>query len=141
VTVAAVVALLAAAAYASQSRWVRGWALYSGYLPLTGRIVGHEADMPPEALVCANCHEPGQPGADPRRLPQLDSRLTEVIVRRGGPPVSYDVDSFCALLAGGIDPSTVMISRTMPRFSMSADDCAALWAFVSTRSIQAVPDP
>jgi hypothetical protein len=135
--VLAVLILFAVAAVAvfaaARSPWVRGYALYAGYLPVTGRIAGHDADLPPGATVCANCHEPGQPGADPKRLPQLDRRLVESYSRRGGPEAAYTEETFCALLADGVDPTLVLVSRTMPRFTIPREDCAALWAYLSTR--------
>jgi hypothetical protein len=136
VVLAAVSVLVVAgigAAVAARSPWVRGYALYHGHLPLTGRIYGHETTLPPETIVCANCHEPGRPGADPRRLPQLDRRLAETRDRRGGPSSAYTEDSFCSLIANGIDPTSVLISRTMPRFELDRVDCAALWSYLSAR--------
>lgn len=113
----------------------RGWALYHGYLPLSGRIAGHTVDLPEGTATCAACHDAPRPAADGyKSIPPLDgATLTSAVSRRSGPPSTYDAASFCTLLGSGLDPAMIMVDRTMPRFTLPAADCAALWSYVSRR--------
>lgn len=113
----------------------RGFALYHGYLPLAGRIAGHAADLPPGTATCAACHDAPRPAAGGyKSIPPLDgATLTSAVSRRSGPASTYDAASFCALLGSGLDPAMIMVDRTMPRFTLSPADCAALWSYVSRR--------
>lgn len=117
----------------------RGRRLFVGELPLTARVTGHAAALPPQAARCMNCHAvgsagPAAPASDATRSfgPVLGSALlTQAVARRGGPPSRYDEAAFCRLLATGIDPADVIIPREMPRYEVSAADCRALWAHLS----------
>ena len=53
--------------------------------------------------------------------------------RRGGPASAYARESFCQSLQTGIDPAGVMFASSMPRYELTAGQCAALWDFVSSR--------
>ena len=111
-----------------------GSALYHGELALTGRIVGHDLDLPAQASRCINCHGAAVAASAPPLAPLLNAAsLTRLTPRRGGPPSRYDTASMCALLRSGVDPAHVMIPRTMPRYTITDADCKALWAFLSTR--------
>ncbi len=109
---------------------LRGDALYRGQEPLHGRIRGHDDLLPPETVVCANCHSvkatarlSGQPA------PQLDAALLlEMRPRHGGPPSRYDRQSFCRLLRNGSDPAYVLIAREMPAYDVTDEQCASLWS-------------
>jgi len=57
--------------------------------------------------------------------------LREVLPRRGGPPVAYEQASFCRTLRTGVDPSHIVLPRTMPRFEADDTQCAALWDYLT----------
>jgi hypothetical protein len=120
-----------------------GKALFAGDVPLKARMVGHDTDLPSMAVRCSNCHSrqpvpsavATSPTADlslPRdtfgsslsRLSLLDKRS-----RRGGPPSRYQEASFCRVLREGIDPASVMIAQTMPRYRVTDEECHQLWTF------------
>ncbi|GBD47839.1 hypothetical protein [Methylopila sp. Yamaguchi] len=112
---------------------VRGYALYHGYLQLQASVAATEVPLPTSASRCVNCHD-AQPSGAPRRVVPLDrTSLVQPVARRGGPPSTYDAASFCAAAREGLDPSFVILDRTMPRFAISDDDCRALWRYVSAR--------
>jgi cytochrome c553 len=109
-----------------------GAALYRGKAPLQGKIRGHDDQLPPEAIVCANCHNakadtrlPGTPAPDLTRALLLEARP-----RRGGPPSSYNQASFCRLLRTGADPGYILIAREMPAYDLTDEQCASLWTFL-----------
>lgn len=136
--VAAFTALAAIAGSAAASAylpWMRGFALYHGYAPVSGRIAGHERDLPAAAARCSNCHDAATGTAASRRLvsPLTRTSLTAAQQRRGGPPTAYTAESFCRFLGDGIDPALVQAGRTMPRFRLPGDDCLALWTYVTER--------
>jgi hypothetical protein len=107
---------------------VRGEAIFSGRRPVSGRIRGHESDLPPEVVACRQCHLPATADGGVAAAPVLDRKLLlQPVQRRGGPPSVYDLQSFCKLLRTGIDPAYVLIDRIMPAYAMSDTDCAALW--------------
>jgi len=113
----------------------RGEALYHGGESLSGRIRGHDDILPPQTVVCAHCHDAGgqaRLGANtaPRIEPAL---LLGTRERRHGPPSRYDEPAFCRLLRTGSDPAFVLISRTMPAYDVTDDQCASLWAFLTTQ--------
>ncbi len=115
---------------------LQGAALWSGDLPLTARIAGHDHALPPRAARCINCHG-GATGGDPLAgtAPQLTARyLREPVARRGGPPSRYDAATFCTLLRTGVDPTSVLLPRHMPRYTISDAECAALWNHLGWRS-------
>lgn len=129
----AAVILIAAAVY-PYPRLV-GYALYRGYLPVAGRIAGHDSDLPSRASRCVNCHDAVRSATPTARriTPLTRAALTEMHSRRGGPVTAYNEDTFCSLLRDGIDPAYVQVNRTMPRYDMSASQCHALWRYVSSR--------
>jgi hypothetical protein len=116
-----------------------GRTLFAGERPLRARMVGHALDLPPTAVVCANCHRRrvppaagGDAGEEARDFgsPLTRERLTRAMRRRGGPPSSYDRARLCRVLQQGIDPAFVMIAQTMPRYALSESECEALWMFL-----------
>lgn len=121
----------------------RGQDLFDGKLALTARLTGHTNALPFAVAVCANCHAQGtrnapataSAGASAAFGPELTAdSLRKATRRRGGPPSRYDEASFCKALTTGIDPADVIIRRTMPRYDLSAEDCHALWIYVSGRA-------
>lgn len=115
--------------------WARGYALYHGHLPLSGRIAGHDDDLPSAASRCSNCHDAVTGGAQTKRLiaPLNGTALTQPVSRRGGPQFIYTEASFCSFLRDGVDAVFVQASRTMPRFTVSDGECHALWTYVISR--------
>ncbi len=116
-----------------------GQDLFTGRIELHGRIRTHIVDLPPEVVRCANCHAVGKGPDVPRSLaPRLSHELLLVPrTRRGGPPTFYDRGRFCTLLREGLDPARVLISVEMPRYSLSDEQCRALWRL----SIQSSREP
>lgn len=131
----------------------RGRRLFSGELPLVGKVAGHTTALPQQAIRCVNCHAAGTalplaastastasvravtsaasastqsfgPALTPKLLLQ-DTR------RRGGPASRYDEAALCKLLATGIDPAYIIIPSSMPRYELSDADCMALWAYLT----------
>ncbi len=113
----------------------RGELLYHGGESLSGRIRGHDDILPPQAVICANCHDPlgpARPAAN--TAPRIDpALLLDARERRHGPPSRYDQPAFCKLLRTGSDPASVLISRTMPAYDVTDDQCASLWTFLTTQ--------
>jgi hypothetical protein len=114
---------------------LRGAQLYDGRLPLAGQLRGHSDGLPAQALRCSNCHEPSSaPVTNSSFAPRLDSRsLTQFQARRGAPQTRYDADSFCRVLRSSVDPGLVLLRKPMPQYSVTDDDCQALWLFLSQR--------
>jgi len=106
--------------------------MFFGEIPLKGTILGHDQPLPPELASCANCHAVGsRPAVGDAFGPRLDrSNLTEARGRRGGPPSRFSASSFCRLLRTGVDPAYIMITRQMPRYELSNDQCFDLWQFL-----------
>jgi hypothetical protein len=113
--------------------WARGYAIYHGHLAVSGRLEGHDFNLPPIALRCAGCHEAGAGAVAPEAGAFDLSHLTDARSRRGGPAAAYTLESFCKVVTAGLDPALVMVDRTMPRFNMSAAECRALWTFLRFR--------
>ncbi|MGJ7485764.1 hypothetical protein ACSFA2_10910 [Variovorax sp. LT2P21] len=115
----------------------RGARLFDGREPLTATLSGHATPLPARTARCSQCHAgpvtplaangwPALPG------PPLDSQhLRAALSRRGGPPVAYDLSTFCRTLREGIDPAHVMLPRTMPRFDIDDTRCEALWTHLT----------
>jgi hypothetical protein len=127
---------------------LRGSQLYDGRIALTGQLRGHDQPLPADALRCTNCHEPsrllpreaGTASSTDSFAPRLDQHsLTQFHARRGGPATRYDADAFCRVLHSSVDPGLVLLRKPMPQYTLSDDDCQALWLFLSQRP--AVPTP
>lgn len=112
-----------------------GEALFSGALPLVAHLQGDDLDLPTIASRCSNCHLMAAPadvgGPDARLGPMLTpALLTAPQKRRGGPPSRYDATNFCTLLRTGVDPASVVVRRTMPRYRLDDAGCRALWDYL-----------
>jgi hypothetical protein len=111
----------------------RGDALYRGKEPLSGKIRGHDDLLPPEAIVCANCHSAKKTSRLSAQLaPRIDpALLLEMRQRHGGPPSRYDGRAFCRLLRTGSDPGYILIAREMPIYDLNDEQCTSLWTFLA----------
>jgi hypothetical protein len=110
----------------------QGQSLFTGRQPLVAKIRGHQHGMPPEVVVCANCHTRRSSDAGPPAAPIIDrNSLREQRQRRGGPPSAYDVSSFCTLLRTGVDPAHVLVDRVMPVYDSSDAVCSSLWEYLA----------
>lgn len=139
-------ALAASAAVHAQAERAadRGAQLYDGRLPLTATVRGHTQVLPAQASRCINCHEPSrQPGQnDAAFAPRLDrASLTSVQQRRGGPTSAYDEGSLCRLLRESLDPTLILVNKSMPRYTLTNEDCAALWQFLANRPAETAKAP
>ena len=111
----------------------RGELLFHGGVRLTAKLAGSEDDLSPAATRCSNCH-----GSDARGIAEGDAKgsnirgpaLTSRQSRRGGPPSSYNLESFRLALRAGHDPAHVVLVRAMPRYTISAADSAAIWTYL-----------
>jgi hypothetical protein len=109
---------------------------------MSGRISGHSTNLPPEAIRCINCHRSDlkaekRGAAKPASsfAPLLNAEtLTQPRSRRGGPPSRYDARSLCHTLRTGVDPVYIVMPSAMPRYEVSDDDCALLWAYLTRTS-------
>lgn len=117
-----------------------GARLFDGSTPLAARVSGQDLALPAHASRCVNCHldtapvaVPGLAASGSRRFgPALTpALLRESQRRRGGPPSRYDGAAFCRLLRTGIDPASVIIDRSMPRYQVSDAECATLWTHLA----------
>jgi len=106
--------------------------LFHGRKAVSGRIRGHDDDLPSEALRCSNCHESKSGKSAGVIAPHIDrALLLEYRQRRGGPPSRYDAASFCKLLRTGVDPVFVVVAREMPVFDLDETQCNSLWIFLT----------
>lgn len=115
----------------------RGERIFLGREGVPARLAGHDRPLPPHAARCAACHEPARRAGAPQEdlAPPLNpDTLTRAMPRRGGKPYAYDRDSFCSTLRTGIDPQYVVMRRAMPRFDATAEQCAALWSYLTRYS-------
>jgi hypothetical protein len=126
-------ALLLAPPALGASAHERGRDLFMGREALRGRIRNHASSLPPDVVVCSNCHAPRRERRpEASRAPRVDrALLLEPHARRGGPPSVYTEQAFCKLLRTGIDPAHVLISREMPVYAVDAAQCASLWQFLT----------
>jgi hypothetical protein len=109
-----------------------GCRMFFGETPLRGTIVEQDRPLPPEVIVCANCHLGDAPSISGGSGAPLLSRsmLTELRPRRGGPPSQFSAVSFCRLLRTGVDSAYIVISRKMPRYVLDDEQCLELWQFL-----------
>lgn len=109
----------------------RGERIFTGAeaLPQQGPIV-----LPAPMAACAQCHaRSGAARLEVKRAPPLTAAwLLQARARRGGPPSAFDQASFCAALRSGIDPQSIVMRKSMPRFEISSAQCTALWTYLST---------
>jgi len=114
----------------------RGGRLFRGDEMLHASIRGHGTELPVDAVRCVNCHQPrsapGEQGLGKALGPDVFGlQLTKAQPRRGGPPSRYRVEDLCRALRNGVDPAQVTLARSMPIYTLSDEDCQALWAFLT----------
>ncbi len=113
-----------------------GRRMFFGESSLQGAIAGHAEPLPPRMVSCVNCHMGAAGlGSAASFAPSLGrSRMTEPLGRRGGPPSLFSQASFCRMLRTGVDPAYILITRRMPRYTLSDDQCLGLWRFLTESS-------
>lgn len=132
----------------------------AGAEAFSARLAGHVEPLPAEAWRCINCHglggsEPPRAAGDATETPVAGvaavaasgairlpaparayaaalnrASLLEPRSRRGGPPSIFDQAGLCRLLRTGVDPAHVLISTTMPRYTLSDLQCRQLMAYL-----------
>lgn len=109
-----------------------GRRMFFGEVTLQGRIAGHPELLPPYLIACSNCHagDDGQGSANALAPPLTRSMLTQERRRRGGPPSMFSTSSFCRLLRTGVDPAYIVVTRRMPRYTLTDDQCSGLWRYL-----------
>ena len=123
----------------------RGAAIFYGKVDLSGRLTGHDDNLPNSAIRCTNCHEElsttpstiQTPNTTPKATtfaqPLTSQHLKTPQTRRGGPPSIFNAERLCTLLRTGIDPANIIISTTMPRYDLTDAECEDLWIFLETK--------
>lgn len=132
----------------------RGENVFRGHVPVTARLAGQDDDLPVAAVRCTNCHEapsarsavtagnpattglvetPSPNATDAYAVTLNNDWLSVPRSRRGGPASVYTDRTLCAVLNTGVDPAHVMIPTTMPRYALTPEQCADLWAYLQTR--------
>jgi hypothetical protein len=107
-----------------------GCEIYSGQHALVAHLRDDSRVLPDSAVRCINCH--GHSDNATSFAPPLTSQyLLNDIRRRGGPPSRYNLSSFCRVLNVGVDPTGIVLKKVMPQFTLSDEECAALWNFVT----------
>ncbi len=121
------------AAPAEAAERLRGERLFTGGEALVARLDGSAAALPALVTSCANCHAaPRGSGIELARAPRLSREsLVAASSRRGGPAFAYDQERFCSTIRSGIDPSHIVLRKSMPRFTLDARQCAALWTYLT----------
>ena len=122
----------AAGAFTSpESSISTGRRMFLGESPLEGTIASHTELLPARTVACANCHLGVGLASGGSFAPVLSqSGLTQPSGRRGGPPSEFALASFCRMLRTGVDPASILITRRMPRYTLSDDQCLDLWHFL-----------
>lgn len=125
----------------------RGREIFERGVGVVARLRADPHPLSAATARCANCHSrdpstqdgagsspvPATTRSAADRAPLLDAAsLVEARRRRNAPASRFDEVSFCRLLATGIDAADVMVRRSMPVYTMSPQDCSALWAFLTT---------
>jgi len=113
-----------------------GRGMFFGGGALHGTILGHSEALSPRVASCANCHlNDAGVRSSTSFAPTLDrDAMTELRSRRGGPPSLFSPTSFCRMLRTGVDPVYVLITRQMPRYTLSDDQCLDLWRYLMETS-------
>jgi hypothetical protein len=108
-----------------------GRRMFLGESPLQGAIASHAESLPARTVSCANCHLGAGPGSGASFAPMLNrAGMTQMRGRRGGPPSVFALASFCRMLRTGVDPAFILITRQMPRYTLSDDQCQDLWRYL-----------
>lgn len=113
-----------------------GRRMFFGEGALQGTILGHTEALPPRLASCANCHldEAGLRSSTSFAPPLNRQGMTQSRGRRGGPPSLFSPVTFCRMLRTGVDPAYVLITRQMPRYTLSDDQCLDLWRYLMEAS-------
>ena len=113
-----------------------GRGMFFGEGALRGTILGHTEALPLRVTTCANCHLDNAGRESSTSFAPALSRhaMTELRSRRGGPPSLFSPTSFCRMLRTGVDPVYVLITRQMPRYTLSDDQCLGLWRYLMETS-------
>jgi hypothetical protein len=108
-----------------------GRSMFLGESPLQGAIASHAELLPARTISCANCHLGAGLASAASFAPALNrSGMTQLSGRRGGPPSEFALASFCRMLRTGVDPASILITRRMPRYTLSDDQCLDLWRYI-----------
>ena len=114
-----------------ESSVLAGRRMFLGESPLQGAIASHAEPLPARTVSCANCHLGAGPGSGAPFAPVLNrAGMTQSSGRRGGPPSAFVLTSFCRMLRTGVDPAFILITRQMPRYTLSDDQCQDLWRYL-----------
>lgn len=134
---AALVAVLAYGTWTHRpgARVAQGARLFDGREALDATLAGHAVALPSGSVRCSQCHtgpDGDAPGGAPSLGPLLNrASLRDALPRRGGPPMAYELATFCRALRTGVDPSHVVLPRSMPRFAIDDARCEALWTYLT----------
>ncbi len=133
---AALVAVIAygVASHRPGARVDLGARLFDGREALDATLADHAIPLPSGSVRCSQCHvgpAGNAAGETPKLGPPLNRALRDALPRRGGPPAAYELATFCRTLRTGIDPSHVVLPRSMPRFAIDDVRCEALWTYLT----------
>ncbi|WP_232471109.1 cytochrome c [Caballeronia hypogeia] len=99
---------------------------------MTAHLRDDDRPLPAWTTRCVNCHA-GTPTAKAFAPPLTHDSLLGETRRRGGPISHYDATAFCRAVKDGIDPTSIMLRKSMPLYRITDAECAALWRFVMSR--------
>ncbi|WP_053571967.1 hypothetical protein [Caballeronia cordobensis] len=109
-----------------------GCAIFNGQHPMAAHLRDDDRPLPAWTTRCVNCHV-GTSKEQAFAPPLTRDSLLGVTSRRGGPISSYDETAFCRAVREGIDPASVLLRKSMPRYRIADAECVALWRFVVGR--------
>jgi len=120
----------------ADSSALAGRGMFFGRGALQATILGHAEALPPRLAACSNCHldEAGLSSSTSFAPPLNRQWMTQLHGRRGGPPSLFSPTSFCRMLRTGVDPAYVLITRQMPHYTLSDDQCLGLWRYLMETS-------
>lgn len=113
---------------------MRGERIFHGREVLKLRLSGQSEALSGTAIACAACHAHKKSTAlENYSAPRLTRTLASARrAPRGGPGFMYDKASFCRAIQTGIDPTHIVLKRTMPRYALDDGQCSALWQYINT---------
>ena len=109
-----------------------GCALFNGQHPMAAHLRDDDRPLPAGTTRCVNCHV-GTSKAPAFAPPLTHDALLGATSRRGGPISHYDATTFCRAVKDGIDPASVLLRKSMPRYQIADAECMALWRYVVHR--------